>query len=133
MAKIILGKRPEHFNLAITIGLLDGSTAVINLKAKTRSRTEFSALQDEVVESARNRAEAAKADAQGDKGIKWSELVGRSIESDAAFILKLADGWDLEDDFTKDNVMRLIDDFGGAAQKIVDGYQAAVMEGRLGN
>lgn len=133
MAKIVLGKRPEHFNLPVTINLLEGGTATINLKAKTRSRTEFSALQDEVAEAARGRVEAAKADTEGDKTPKWSDLVGRSIDADAGFIVKLADGWDLDDDFTKENVMQLIDTFGGAAQKIVDGYQAAIVEGRLGN
>lgn len=133
MAKINLDKRVEHFTLPVTINLLEGGTATINFKAKARSRTELSLLQDQVAEAARTRADELKADAQADKAPKWSELVGRSIESDSGFIMKLADGWDLDDDFTQENVMKLIDNFGGAAQKIVDGYQAAIIEGRLGN
>lgn len=59
--------------------------------------------------------------------------IRRGLESDAAMILQFATGWELEDPFTKANLQALEDEFGGALRTILDDYDMAIFQGRLGN
>ncbi|WP_225784256.1 phage tail assembly chaperone [Xenophilus sp. Marseille-Q4582] len=131
MAKVVLNKRPETFNLRVTVQQLDGQDGTVNLKARNRTRTELAKLKDEYLAEVQATIDAAgNADEQK---VTWAELVGRGVESDAGFVMRIAEGWDLDDEFSKENVIRLIDGFGGAGKKIISGYEAAIHDGRLGN
>jgi len=52
---------------------------------------------------------------------------GDSSENDVVtyqqdLILKMAEGWDLDDEFTPDNVTQLVQAYGGAASAVLDAY-----------
>ena len=136
MAKIVLGQRPESFKKTVEIPLLDGSTSDVTLTFMYRSRTQYAELIDKHNDAARarhkNEGDTRPQDGE-DKVFRLEKFVGLNNDADADLILKIADGWDLEDEFDKANVKRLIDDFGGASTKIVETYRIAINEGRLGN
>lgn len=78
---------------------------------------------------------AAAADAITDTLRKHGAeaTIRRGLESDAAMILQFATGWELEDPFTKANLQALEDEFGGSLRAILDDYDLAIFQGRLGN
>ena len=60
-------------------------------------------------------------------------LAGAPNAEQAAIALKIANGWDLEDEFNLDNALKLCDELPAAATAIMQTYRAAIVEGRLGN
>lgn len=60
-------------------------------------------------------------------------LVLLGLDNDAELTLKAVTGWDLEDDFTDVNLKRLEDEFGGALSQVIQAYDLAIFQGRLGN
>lgn len=135
MAKIILGKRPATFIKTVEIPLLDGTAADVTFTFRTRSRTEYAALIDEHNTKVQAIGEtAAAADArEEDGGFKLERFVGLNIEADADLILKLAEGWDLDDNFSKEAIVQFLDEYGGAGPRVTAACRAALNEGRLGN
>jgi hypothetical protein len=128
MAKIILGKRPEAFTSTVAIPMLDGSVGEVKFEFHTRSRTEHAKIMDE-------HRELVLAKTKGQSGDKFSMagFLGIHVDADADLILQLAKGWDLDDPFTKENVVRFINDFGGAGQRTVDACALAINEGIVKN
>ena len=59
--------------------------------------------------------------------------IRQGIQRDVSLVLKFATGWDLEDDFSEDNLSVLEDEFGGAVAAIINAYDLAIFQGRLGN
>jgi hypothetical protein len=60
-------------------------------------------------------------------------------DTNADYILKIAEGWNLTDDegapleFNRANVAQMCDELPGVAMEIINVYRMAVSEGRLGN
>lgn len=129
MAKLVLGNAPKNFNKSITIELLDGSTADIEMKFKYRTRKEYAALLDAIMQK-----EAPKKGKKAEVVEESiSEVFARLGDGTADFILDIADGWDLDDAFNKESVIDLIDKFPAATNAISEAYRIACLEGRLGN
>lgn len=139
MAKIKLGQRPATFQRTVTFTLVDGSEGSIGMVYKYRTRREFGALQDEMLDKMRADAEAQEKQAK--KSAKKSEAPKISLEevwteaskNNADFVLKLAEGWDLDEPFTREAIEQLSDEIPAAVTAIVESYRQAVVEGRLGN
>lgn len=53
--------------------------------------------------------------------------------ADVDVVMKLAKGWNLPEEFTKPNVLELLEDYHGAAQAIWLKYGAELSGARLGN
>lgn len=128
MAKVILGKRPEAFTTKVEIPMLDGSTDEVKFEFHTRSRTEHAATMDAHREEVQEKTKVKSGDKFSLEG-----FVGVHVDADADLILKLAKGWDLDDSFTKENVVRFINDFGGASQRTVEACRLAINEGIVKN
>lgn len=129
MAKIKLGAAPKNFKKTVKFLMLDGTTGSIEMSYLYRTRKEFGALVDEA------RAEAVKEAADLDTGATFT-LEGHLAATDLAnadYLLKIADGWDVEADFTHATCEQLGDELPAAIVAIVDGYRLAVTEGSLGN
>ena len=124
-----LGSASPTFNLPVTIKRLGEAAVVINFTAKATRKTEWSALRDAHINP-------VKAEGQEDSEpvkFSFSAIVGEDMNKGAALVLQCADGWDLEDDFTTDNLKDMEDRFGGALASFLSAYDAAIFHGRLGN
>jgi hypothetical protein len=129
-AKIILGKRPANFFLAIAIALLEGGEGTVGINYKYRTRTEFGAF----IDGLRAGTDAAvPVVTQGETESSLVELWAKTKTTQADYILQIADGWDLAPAFTRENVAQLCDELPGAALAIISRYRDAVLDGRLGN
>ena len=129
--KLTLSKRPESFKKAVKIPLVDGTEADVEFTFKYRTRTEFAKLFDESAEAAKKQ-ESTEQDAPSEP-MKLSDYVGKSVEDDAEYIMKIAEGWDLEDDFGSEAVFMLIDMYPGASKRIAEAYADAINGARSGN
>lgn len=130
MAKIKLGQRPKNFKKIITVDLPEGGKGTVEFSFIYRTRTEFGALVDEITEAA-----GVKVASQSEEDVKFSlkQAMEKTVDSNADYIMRLADGWNLDEEFSRANVKQFCDELPGAAFATIDGYRAAVQEGRLGN
>ena len=128
MAKIKLGTRPKNFKRTVKVQLLDGTEGSIECSYKYRTRTEFGAFIDSIMEAA-----GVKPKADEDAKFSLKELMEKTKDSNADYILQVVDGWNLDEEFTRENVLQLCDELPGAASAIMETYRLATTEGRLGN
>lgn len=126
MAKIVLGNRPETFKRKVKIQLIEGGEADIIVDFIYRDKVAYGQLLDE-------HAELRKQKAEGSEDFTFSSNAAQGVELDAAFILKIIKGWDLSDPLNEDNVKRLLIEFAGAGEAIVDSYRLACLEAKRGN
>lgn len=127
MAKITLGDAPKSFKRKVKFTLVDGSESDITLSFKYRTRKQFGEFIDKMMSDAK--ATAAPAEAE----FSMHTLMDKTGEANAAYILDVAEGWDLGDEFNAANLARLSDMYPAAAVAIMDSYRLAITEGRLGN
>lgn len=122
MAKLKLGSAPKNFKRTIQIPLVDGTTADLEMVFKYKTRTEYGDLMDSL----------AKIESEDEvKTVK--DAYKRGNDADAGFILKIAEGWDLDDAFTKANVAKMVEEFPAAAAVIFDEYKNAIVGNRVKN
>lgn len=127
MAKITLGKRPQFIETTISATLPDGTVGSIKARYKYRTRTEFGQMIDQRMAEARTEAPAEPAD------FSVANMQRQARDANAAYLLDILDGWDLDNDLDIDTATQLCDEAPGMAQALIDGYRMAVTEGRLGN
>jgi len=147
MAKIKLGARPQHITRTITATMPDGTVGAIEARYRYRTRVEFGAFIDERVAAAKAKA-AAEAEAFS-QSVRAAVEAGQpapepaafsvagqqreSRDANAAYLLDILDGWNLDEPLSLDSARQLCDEAPGMAQALIDGYREAVVEGRLGN
>lgn len=56
-----------------------------------------------------------------------------STQKDTDMAMQIATGWDLEDEFNRENIERLVDNFPGSARAMFQGYVGELMRAREGN
>jgi hypothetical protein len=132
MAKITLGKRPVSFFRTVSEKLVDGTDGEIGITYRYRTRKEFAALLDEFFGAQTAPADEAPADqpeAEAPAPVPVPKTIADvtqdNLEANVDYILKIAIGWDLPDDFC--------DEQPALALKIMTDYRRAINEGRLGN
>lgn len=136
MAKIKLGNTPKTFKRTIDIINVHGATNQLEIIYKYRTRQQFADLIDEQIDKAEREAEKAKDDLQnGIEPAKKSvaEILAEQDKAGAEAVLKIAEGWDLDDEFTVENLIRLEDENPGSLFSITNVYRAAVSEARTKN
>jgi hypothetical protein len=128
MAKITLGKRPKNFKRVLSVDLPEGGKGTIEVSYIYRTRTEFGAFVDELF----GKAGVAPAN---DEDVKFSlkEALEKTRDTNADYIMKIVDGWNLDDEFTRDSVAQLCDELPGVALELINSYRVSITEGRLGN
>ena len=127
MAKITLGKRPQFIEATISATLPDGTVGSIKARYKYRTRTEFGQMIDQRMAEARTEAPAEPAD------FSVANMQRQARDANAAYLLDILDGWDLDEELNVANLERLADELPGAVMAIMEDYRAACCEGRLGN
>lgn len=135
MAKIKLGNRPKAFTYTVRCTLPDGQPAAIEMRYRYRTRTEFGALIDELLAEAQVPAPKLDTTEEGQQALQHSLRLAmeRTRDTNADYILRIAEGWSLDEPFERDTVAQLCDELPGVALAIIEQYRAAITEGRLGN
>lgn len=133
MARIRLGKKPETITLPAKFEHLDGRSDQIKITYIYRNRKEFTEFIDARAEESRLRREAEPVFADSEERIGLSEIISEQDESTVDYIMDIAKGWDLEDEFNRENVELLLQEYPAAAASIVTTYRTACLEGRAGN
>lgn len=126
MAKIKLGNPPKSFKKNVKVQMLDGTDGEVGCLFKYRTRTDFGKFIDELTSEA---GISIKSDAP----FSLKELMEKTKDKNADYILKVVESWDLDVEFSRENVLQLCDEFPGAATAIMETYRIAINEGRLGN
>jgi len=126
MASIKLGNRPKNFKRIVKFGLIEGGEGSIECTFKYRTRSEFGRLIDGMAHDARQ-AGAAGAD------LSVAQIMDATKDKNAAYLLDVLDGWNLDEVLTRDTAAQLCDELPGAATEIMEAYRLAIVEGRLGN
>jgi hypothetical protein len=140
VAKLVLGKRPDHFTRPVSFPMLDGSTGTVEVKYVYRSRKEFAELIDanQAAIKAKADAEVARMKELADQGealaeFKQSDLVAHQAEFNADYLMQIVKGWNLDIPFSREAVDELVDTVPAAVNAINAAYREALLEGRLGN
>ena len=130
MAKITLGKRPKNFKRVVTVPMLEGGDGSIEVSYIYRTRSEFGAFLDELFSGAGITPASGTDD---DVKATIASIFEKARDSNADYILKIVDGWNLDVEFSRAAVLQLCDELPGAALAMIEAYRLAIAEGRLGN
>jgi hypothetical protein len=131
MGKIKLGARPKSFAHTVTVPMPEGGTASVQMRYLYRTRTEFGSFVDELIRAAGTPAPASQA---GDDVLfSLRSALESTRDTNADYILQIAEGWNLEEEFNRVNLVQMCDELPGAALAIIEHYRLALTEGRLGN
>jgi Phage tail assembly chaperone len=130
MAKIKLGARPKTFKHKVEVALPEGGKGAVEIVYKYRTRTEFGVFIDELFSAARVDLPSLDSD---DVTLSLAEALAKTRDTNADYILAIAEGWDLEAEFERAAVAQLCDELPGVALAIINTYRLACTEGRLGN
>lgn len=127
MAKIVLGKTPKAFKRTVTVDMLDGTKGSIECSYRYRTRTEFGKFLDTIF------ADAGVKPTDTDEKVVIAEVMARTRDTNADYLIQVLDGWNLDDELNKETLQQLCDEFPGVSNSIMETYRVAVTEGRLGN
>ena len=130
MAKIKLGSRPKTFKHVVKVHLPEGGEGAVEMIYRYRTRSEFGKFLDDMLEDAKVTLES-----QQEEDVKTSleEALTKTIDTNADYIMQVAEGWNLEEEFSRKNIAQLCDELPGVAMAIINTYRSAITEGRLGN
>lgn len=131
MAKVILGKRPKQFNHPVDFNMPGGDVGRVNWQFVYRTRTEFGQFIDTVTADAG--VPAPRTAAEEDVRFSLEQAMAAAVEKNATYILKIANGWDLDVPFDLAHVQQFCDELPGGAAMTMEAYRQALTEGRLGN
>ena len=128
MAKVKLGARPKNFKRNVEFDMLDGTKGNIECVYKYRTRSEFGAFVDEMFD----KANPANPD-ETPKQLSMTELMEKTKDTNADYLLKVLDGWNLDEELSRESLQQLADEVPAAVGAMMETYRAAILEGRLGN
>ena len=133
--KFSFGAAPKDFKKTISIIDVLGGETTIDFTFIYRTKKQFAELADEGIakaKAAQKAAESEKGDGETPDNF-FSDLYAKNDEFHANYVLKIASGWELPDDFTKSNLLRLENDNAGALVAISRAYAGAIAEARVKN
>lgn len=129
MAKIKLGARPKNFKRVVKVQMLDGTEGSIEVVYVYRTRTDFGVFIDEILAAAK----VTPKDGEEVPEFSMADLMEKTAGSNADYIMQVLEGWNLDVEFSKENVQQMADELPGVATAIMEAYRVACTEGRLGN
>ena len=128
--KVKIGDTPINFEKAVPIPMIDGSFEDIMVTFIYRTKPQFAALIDE---NQREAAELDKENAEEAEKLTFVQLYEKTTLFQAKNILKIANGWDLSDKFSKESLIQLDAEHPGTLESIASVYRHAVGEARTKN
>lgn len=155
MSKIKLGAAPKNFKKIVEIPLNDGTVAEITMSFIYRTRTQFGALLDEIINESKKatteipikskvvvveKMDGSKKNVplettnlDEDIAKTLTSIYAEGNAAQVAALLKIADGWDLDDEFNESSLLQLVDEYPNANIAISDAYRVAITEGPIKN
>jgi hypothetical protein len=124
MATITLGKAPKNFKKLVTFKMLDGTDGTIECLFKYRTVSAYGAMKDELSK------DAGFADVTA---ATWEQIMEKRRDKGSEYLAQILEGWNLDAGFTSATLQQLADEMPGAVSAIADTYEAAIVQGRLGN
>lgn len=124
--KIKLGARPESFKRTVTFPLVEGGEGAIEVSYKYRTKTKFGEFIDRLFAD-------AKEERPADGEFKMADLMAKARDKNAAYLLDVMDGWNLEEPLNRETAEQLCDEIPAAATEIMEVYRQAIVEGRVKN
>lgn len=124
--KIKLGARPKNFKRTVSFPMIEGGEGKIEVTFIYRTRTEFGAFIDELFA-------AAKEEPPADGNFSMSALMAKTRDKNAAYLLEVVEGWNLDEPLNRETAEQLCDELPAAGDAIMETYRKAIVEGRLGN
>lgn len=124
--KIKLGNRPANFKRVVVFPLIDGDEGAIEVTYKYRTRTEFGKFIDGIFKE-------AKEDKPENSEFSMAELMGKTRDKNAAYLLEVIEDWNLDEKLNRETAEQLCDELPAAATEIMEQYRIAVIEGRVKN
>lgn len=124
--KIKLGNRPKNFKRVITFPLIEGGEGAIEVTYKYRTRQEFGQFIDGIFN-------AAKEEQPADGEFKMADLMGKTRDKNAAYLLDVIEGWNLDEPLNRETAEQLCDELPAAAAEIMEVYRSAIVDGRVKN
>jgi len=121
-AKFNLVPEPK-FPGVVKIPLADGKHAEVRMTFKHRTRVELAGF----LRSLRTPDPAPEGDQPAERD------PNEGLEQDVDLFLQMVDGWELEDEFTRDNVRTLLNNYYGAWFATYNAYLEALHRATLGN
>ncbi len=134
--KFKFGTQPKDFKRTIGLITVDGKVLDLEITFQYRTKKEFAALADEGIKKAKAEFEAAQGNENTIENVSesfWSDLYERVGKNSAEHVLKIAKSWDVEDDLSEANLIRLENEFPGSLKSISETYAKAVSEERTKN
>lgn len=122
-----LGGAAPNFDMPIKAHRADSSVVELVIKVKGMRKSEWASIRDEHIAMLRE-----KGDEQGGD-FTFAKLATAGSKEAAELITKAATGWDLEDEFTAENLVEIEDLVPGSISTILGGIDAALFNGRVGN
>ncbi len=132
-SKYKFGAAPKDFPKTVDIVLLNGEVSEIKFNFKYRTRSEFADLIDQNIAEAKERAEASEKDEKKASEITIASMYAQMDQIGVDFIMKIADGWDLDEPFSAAALARLENENPGSMTEIAAVYRASVAEPRTKN
>ncbi|AMW83903.1 hypothetical protein AK972_3103 [Pseudomonas yamanorum] len=126
MAKIRIAQNPT-FKAFVSIPIVGGEPEKIEFTFKYRDRLGLAALFDEW-NLKRDEARASLGESP-----TLSEIVAADTEQQSQQIKDLVVGWGFDDKFDDKSIRALVTSCQGAAEAVVNAYQSAFNQARLGN
>lgn len=126
MAKIRIAQNPT-FKAFVSIPIVGGEPEKIEFTFKYRDRPGLAALFDEW-NLKRDEAWTALGESP-----TLSEIVAADTEQQSQQIKDLVVGWGFDDKFDDKSIRALVTSCQGAAEAVVNAYQSAFNQARLGN
>jgi hypothetical protein len=129
MPTIKLGNRPKSFPRTVKFKDIDGTELSIPVSYRYRTRKEFGEFHDALPDY----PELEGKTVDGKTTYSVEDVLEKRSDWNANQIMQILDGWSLDEEFNRDNVKQLCDEMPACASAIIQEYQAAIVEGRLGN
>ena len=117
-----------EFDLPVSIPRRDGGVESIILRTKSLRKSEWAAMRDESLKAQRDTNKP-----KGGAEFSFAEFVASGSKEAAELVCKAGIGWDLDDDFTPENLMELEDLIPNSIGTTLNAIDLALFQGRLGN
>ncbi len=132
---------PE-FDLPAKVPLRTGGTATITLQCLALGKVEWAEVRDRENAAAEERREqriqavvqhTLDSDAADKPRLKAADAARDDMDHQATLVMEFATSWDLSDALSKESLLRLENKSGGTLAAIINAYELAIYQGRLGN
>lgn len=126
MAKLKLGNRPKNFKRVVKFDMIDGTQCEFEAVFKYRTRSEFGSFIDSLFDKAKEKDSFAT-------NTSMAELMEKTRESNADYLLDILDGWDLDAALDRESLQQMADEVPAAVGALMEAYRSAIIDGRVGN